>query len=231
MFGEQSQLTGWSLQTWKEDFSCVHGEVLSYLRKSSEAGKPWAVACDEPGDHRHALRPDDSPGRSHIDGRKNGLWGTLMAGGWGNEWYFGYAHPQSDLSLTDFRSRDRWWDTTKHALDFFRNFDIPFWTMKNDNGRIETKDGYLFFQEGVIHVVYLKNGGTTRLELGGEGGDYDIKWYNPRIGGRLTDGSVRRISGSGKHGIGLPPHDSSEDWVAVIRRNPDSEKGQKRARR
>jgi hypothetical protein len=224
MLGEQSDLTGWSLQTWKEDFSAVHGEVLRYLRKSSNAGKPWAVACDEPGDHRHALRPDANPGRSHIDGRKNGLWGTLMAGGWGNEWYFGYEHPHSDLTLTDFRSRDRWWDYTRHALDFFRNYSIPFWEMKNDNGRIDMKEGYVFGKEAEIYVIYLKNGGTTRLHFDKNHGNFEIKWYNPRSGGQLVDGSVKRITGSGKHGIGLPPSDIGEDWVAVIRINTNSGK-------
>ena len=90
------------------------------------------MACDEPGDAQHALRPDNDAGNSHDDGRKNALWGTLMAGGWGNEWYFGYAHAHSDLTLEDFRSRDAWWDYARYALEFFNDNDIPFWEMHNE---------------------------------------------------------------------------------------------------
>ena len=105
-----SYLTGFSLQTNQSDFSNVHNKVKDYLTRSDVAGKPWAVAVDEPGDAQHAIRPDNDAGNSHEDGRKNALWGTLMAGGWGNEYYFGYAHDHSDLTLEDFRSRDLWWD-------------------------------------------------------------------------------------------------------------------------
>jgi len=48
--GKGSQLTGFSLQTNKTDFSNVHSQVKTYLAKSAAAGKQWAVACDEPGD-------------------------------------------------------------------------------------------------------------------------------------------------------------------------------------
>ena len=46
-------------QTNRPDFSRVHGATLNYLRRSAEAGKPWVVACDEPGDATHSLLPDE----------------------------------------------------------------------------------------------------------------------------------------------------------------------------
>ena len=89
LLGPGSKLTGFSLQTSLSNFEGVHFRVKDYVNRSADAGKPWAVACDEPGDAGHALRPDNDAGNSHEDGRKNALWGTFMAGGWGNEWYFG----------------------------------------------------------------------------------------------------------------------------------------------
>lgn len=80
--------------------------VLDYINRSEAAGKPWAVACDEPGDAQHSLRPDNDAGNSHTDGRKNALWGSLLAGGWGCEWYFGYDHAHSDLSCQDYASKN-----------------------------------------------------------------------------------------------------------------------------
>ncbi|MEM1062962.1 MAG: DUF5060 domain-containing protein, partial [Planctomycetota bacterium] len=107
--GTGSELTGFSLQTNRPDFSRVFQRTRDYITRSAAAGKPWVVACDEPGDAQHSIRPDNDAGNSHVDGRKNALWGTLMAGGWGNEYYFGYGHAHSDLTLEDFRSRDDWW--------------------------------------------------------------------------------------------------------------------------
>ncbi len=53
------------------------------------------------------------------DIRKYCLWGNLMAGGAGVEYYFGYQLPEHDLNLEDFRSRDKSWDYCRIALDFF----------------------------------------------------------------------------------------------------------------
>jgi hypothetical protein len=155
LLGKGSKLTGFSLQTNQPDFSTVHKRVLIYLKKSEEAGKPWTVACDEPGDASHALRPDNDAGNSHEDGRKNGIWGTLAAGGWGNEWYFGYRHAQSDLTCEDFRSRDQWWDYCRHAWQFFKNNKIPFWEMACEDDLTAEPNDYCFCKPGRIYVVYL----------------------------------------------------------------------------
>ncbi|MFC1766334.1 DUF5060 domain-containing protein [Planctomycetota bacterium] len=96
VMGPDFAYTGFSLQTNKTDFSRVHEATLNYINRSVAAGKPWAVACDEPGDASLALVPDkDDPG--HRDARVNGLWGHFTAGGWGLEWYFGYQREHSDL--------------------------------------------------------------------------------------------------------------------------------------
>ena len=58
LLGDASALTGFSLQTNQPDFRNVHGSTLNYIRRSVEAGKPWVVACDEPGDASHSLITD-----------------------------------------------------------------------------------------------------------------------------------------------------------------------------
>ena len=125
LLGNDNELTGASLQTNFADFRRVHSDTARWVRDSAVAGKPWAVAVDEPGDAQHALRPDNDAGNSHEDGRKNALWGTLMAGGWGNEYYFGYGHNNSDLTLQDFRSRDAWWDYAPLRARFLRGERHP----------------------------------------------------------------------------------------------------------
>jgi len=103
LLGNASRLTGFSLQTNKPDFSRVHAQTKNYIERSVAAGKPWVVACDEPGDASHGLITDaEDPTRDNA--RKNGLWGNIMAGGAGVEWYFGYKHPHSDLTCQDYRT-------------------------------------------------------------------------------------------------------------------------------
>jgi hypothetical protein len=217
LLGNVSKLTGFSLQTNNTDFSGVHSRVKGYIDSSVAHGKPWAVACDEPGDASHALRPDNDAGNSHIDGRKNGLWGTFMAGGWGNEWYFGYQHAHSDLTCQDWRSRDNWWDYCRYALRFFNDNNIPVWEMKSNDGLTSVTSDYCLAKEGEVYVIYLKNGGTTNLNLGTHNVNLGVKWYNPRTGGALQNGSVTSISGSGNVSIGNPPSDPAEDWAVLIK--------------
>lgn len=217
LLGPGSKLTGFSLQTSNPKFTRVHLQVKNYIDRSAAAGKRWAVACDEPGNASDAIRPDKDAGNSHIDGRKNALWGTFMAGGWGNEWYFGYNHDHSDLTLEDFRSRDKWWDYCRHALQFFKEYNVPLWQMKNDNSLISTNNGYCLCKPGEVYVVYLKNGGTTDLNVGSNNVDLGVKWFDPRAGGALQNGSVTKISGSGSLSIGTPPTDKDQDWAVLIK--------------
>ncbi|MEE4241703.1 MAG: DUF5060 domain-containing protein [Desulfopila sp.] len=218
LLGENSKLTGFSLQTSREDFSQVHDRVKNYLDRSAATGKQWAVACDEPGDAGHALRPDNDAGNSHVDGRKNALWGTLMAGGWGNEWYFGYQHAHSDLTCEDFRSRDRWWDYCRIALAFFKNHSLPFWKMYNNNMLSSASEDYCMFLPGQVYAVYLKNGGATSLDLRNISGVFQVQWYNPRSGGALQNSSITTVRGGSWVNLGHPPSSVNQDWLVLVRK-------------
>ena len=218
LLGPGSKLTGFSLQTNKPDFVSVHQRTRDYIERSKKAGKPWVVACDEPGDAQHGLRPDADAGSSHEDGRKNGLWGNVMAGGAGLEWYFGYKHAQSDLTCEDFRSRDRWWDVCRYMLAFFKDNKVPFWEMANDNALSTADDDYCFAKPGHVYVVYLKTGGTTQLDLSGAAGTFNVRWYDPRHGGALAIGSVHSVAGGGRRNLGQAPNAPREDWVILIRK-------------
>ena len=220
LLGKASALTGFSLQTNRPDFSQVHKRTLDYVKRSAAAGKPWVVACDEPGDASHSLRPDNDAGSSHEDGRKNALWGNIMAGGAGLEFYFGYKHAHSDLTCQDYRSRDRFWDYCRIALEFFRDNKIPFWDMTNADGLAATgrrnSRSYCLAKAGELYLVYLASGGSAKLDLSKARGSFTVKWHNPRKGGKLQAGSVRKITGGATADIGSPPSDPKEDWLAVI---------------
>jgi hypothetical protein len=217
LYGPKTQFTGASLQTNKPDFSRVHTQTLKVLEEAKEAGKVWAVAVDEPGDAQHSLITDEED-PEHDNARKNGLWGAMMAGAWGTEWYFGYKHPHSDLTCQDFRSRDLFWDQGKICLDFFNKNKIPFWEMESDDSLISSEGDYVLAKPGNSYVVYLKNGGVSTLDLENSQGEFEIFWFNPRKGGELQKGKLKSISGSGKQALGLPPvkKEREKDWVVWI---------------
>lgn len=211
-----SHLTGFSLQTNKPDFSNVHGATLNYLRRSVKAGKPWVVACDEPGDASHSLITDaEDPTRNNA--RRNALWGNLMAGGAGVEWYFGYKHPHSDLTCQDYRTRAKMWRQCRYALGFFRDHQIPFWNMTNGNGLLGESPDYCLHQKNKIYLVFLKEAKQVQLDLSGASGDWQVDWFDPRNGGKLQKGAVKTLAGGGKRSLGAPPRDPGTDWVVLLR--------------
>jgi hypothetical protein len=243
LLGDKSLLTGLSLQnSWK----AVHQQTLQWLRASAAAGRPWVVANDEQNPAGLGVPPD--PGYKGHDGiakekqtkgskaegnfkanpytlhdiRKLTLWGNLMAGGAGVEYYFGYALPENDLVAQDFRSRDKSWDYCRIALEFFRTQKIPLSEMTSANALINNpKDDnskYCLAKQEEVYLVYLPNGGTSDLDLSAAKGTFTVKWFNPRAGGALLNGSVNTVKGGCSVALGNPPADATEDWLVVIRK-------------
>ena len=191
----------------------TYSETLKWRNRSANNGRKWVVSLDELGPYNEGVTPD-GPGNNHGAVRKQALWGNLMAGGAGVEWYFGYDYDNHDLSAQDFRSRDNMWDYTRHAIEFFRSY-LPFHTMAPNNQLTTNTNNMVLAKPGEIYAVYFPNGGTSQLNV--EEGDYTVRWYNPRNGGSLQTGSVSNISGAGNFALGNPPNDSNSDWVALIR--------------
>ena len=204
---------GASLQM-NETGSDTHSETLKWLRRSAKNGHQWFVCLDEYGHGKNGVKTDGLD-PDHDEPRKNCLWPNLMAGGAGVEWYFGYEFPHNDLHCEDFRSRDRMWDLTRYAIDFFHKY-LPFTEMQSADELTTAKEDYCFAKQGQIYTVYLPNGGTTDLDLGNSNAAFTVKWYNPRAGGPLLTGSVETIFGPGKKSIGTPPKESDKDWTCLI---------------
>lgn len=221
LLGVDSGLTGPSIQTHRSDFSSIHGEVLHWLKASKDAGFQWAAAVDEPGDAQHSLVTDaEDPDHDVI--RRNALWGTLMAGGWGNEWYFGYKHPHSDITCEDYRSRDLWWDQTRNAVSFFKDNKIPFWETENRNdlvGNPENKHtAYCLAKENEVYVVFLNTANTSTLDLTNASGSYEVLWYNPKKGGALQKSKVKKVNGGAVVELGKSPDKKQQDWAILVRK-------------
>lgn len=191
----------------------VHAISVKWINESKNFGKQWVITQDEIGPADTGAKPDvDDP--EHNDIRAQVLWGNLMAGGAGVEWYFGYKFAHNDLKCEDWRSRDILWDQTRYALEFFQNY-LPFETMASNDTLTKNEHDYVFANEGDVYVVYLPKVEETILDLTGNKSKFSIKWYNPRTGGTLQYGSVKTIKGGAEVSIGTPPT-AEGDWVALI---------------
>ncbi|MBD3346471.1 MAG: DUF5060 domain-containing protein [Chitinivibrionales bacterium] len=230
LIGSKSKLTGASIQT---GWSNVHNATKTWVTASANAGKKWIVANDEQGSASTGVPPDlgyrnpDNNNEEYIgvndrgdnisvtsdDIRHKTLWGNLMAGGAGVEYYFGYRLPQSDLTCQDYRSRDKMWDYTRHALEFFQNH-LPFELMHCNDNLTSAGNDYCFALEGEIYAIYLPGGGSTNLDLTSYSSTFDVEWYDPRNGGNLQSGIA--IDGGASVSIGTPPSNTSKDWVALV---------------
>ncbi len=231
LLGQNSRLTGTSLQN--SSLKTTHAHAVKWVWESAKAGKPWVVAFDESGSAAHGQCPDlgyksfdgrDRTGKmvyTQHEVRKQTLWGTLMAGGAGCEYYFGYQFLENDLLCEDWRSRDRSWDYCRIAIQFFHEHGIPFWEMRNMDKLVGNPEHgvskYCFARVNHTYLVYLPNGGTSSLDLRDARGEYNVRWFNPREGGKLQTGSIGTVSGGKRVALGNPRTDVDEDWLVVVR--------------
>jgi len=221
LLGSASALTGTSIQI---NWDAVHGETLQWINESAAAGKRWVVANDEQGSANIGIPPDAGwPGYSgsltQDEVRAATLWGNLMAGGAGVESYFGYQTGETDLTLQNFRSRDRWWDYCRFAKNFFDQY-LPVSEMVCRDDLVgnagNSNSRYCLAKSGATYAVYLPGGGTTTLDLSGISGSFTVRWYDPRSGGALRNGSVTGISGGAQRALGNPPDNTTKDWAVLV---------------
>ena len=185
-----------------------------WLVRSDSAGAPWILTLDEVGPWFRGLDPDDAVPNNQDSLRAFTLWGNLLAGGGGVEWYFGARSPHNDLNLEDWRSRDAAYRWSAHARAFFERY-IPFWEMEARNELTESPTDWCFAKPGEVYVIYLPFGRPATLDLGGDEGEFRLSWYDPRNGGDLLATGDILAAGAGPVTL-VPPGEG--DWVALVRR-------------
>ncbi|MCG8648543.1 MAG: DUF5060 domain-containing protein, partial [Pirellulales bacterium] len=231
LLGQRSGLTGVSLQN--SGIKDTHWQTVKWIKQSDAAGRPWVVAFDESGSAAHAQCPDlgykgfdgrDNTGKMIYDEhavRRQTLWGNLMGGGAGVEYYFGYQFVENDLVCEDWRSRDRSWDYCRIALEFFNDNNLPFeltqpadelvGNPKHDNSK------YCLARHGELYLVYLPYGGQCQLDLSDTQGEFTTTWFNPRDGSKILGGPGEVVSAGGQVKVAAPEGDK-EDWLVMLRR-------------
>ncbi len=195
--------TGTSYQGRLDDAFYGHDRILHWINSSADANKKWVVSYDEP--YTNDVLP------SLIDFRKKSVWPSLVTGGAGAQLYMGGG---KDISEENYRIYKDYWETLHLAYSFFEDNTIPYQLMSSKDD--EVTNGHCLSLNNEYYVIYLPNGETTELNLS-VSNQYSVKWYDPRNGGPLTNGTISNISGTGYKSLGFPPHNTSNDWVVLVK--------------
>ncbi|MEA3460969.1 MAG: DUF5060 domain-containing protein [Bacteroidota bacterium] len=191
----------------------VHERMKHWVEASEVNGERWVVCLDEIGPASKGVMPDADDVK-HDTVRNHCLWGSLMAGGSGVEWYFGYRFAHNDLNLEDFRSREIWWKQSTLATQFMNQY--PLEELSCQDELVDVPGAYCLTREGELYLVYLPAGSPpAKLKLK-QASALKVFWFNPRTGGELQQGSVTSIQGQGNLFLGMPPSDTDLDWVVVV---------------
>jgi hypothetical protein len=192
--------------------------ILHWRRKSKAAGHEWAITMDEIGPwYTGAASDEETPGHPALV--KDVLWGTLLSGATGVEWYFGAKTKENDLTAEDLRLRHDLWQYSRHAKDFFSRY-IPWWNLISTNESVLSPVGAFasqFNQE--LFVAFVPKTEKVKLDLSGFNDNLEIHWYNPFTGGELISGGVVEVSESGVVELDMPIDKLSEQGgVLYIRK-------------
>lgn len=216
-------LDGPSLQT---DVNSVHSETLKWRQLSDQQGRKWVVCSDEIGHHSIGAVPD-AIDPEHYEIMHKVLWGNLMAGGAGVEWYFGHKYDNDDLNCEDFRSRDRLWELTAIARNFFLD-NLPIEEMKPADNIVSPRANYCFVKDDDVIVIYIPRGGASSVRLNPQK-SYRLQWFDPRNGGELFDSHELPVIVSEVSELNFQigtkeKYNLRNDWVAVLKsiQNPES---------
>ena len=198
------------------DMRDAHKETVHWTKASASAGQPWVVCIDEIGPAGRGVDPDDREDNNQNSVLAEVLWGNLTAGGGGAEWYFGYNNHNNDLNCEDWRSRDRMWEYTRIAIDFFQMY-VPFWEM-DSNDDLVSEGNYCLAKEGVAYLIYLPHGGSSTLNLESIEGEFSVDWFNTRTGGDFIKTETNMIKGEAIIDLATPPMDADKDWVVLVKK-------------
>ncbi|MEM6771947.1 MAG: putative collagen-binding domain-containing protein, partial [Bacteroidota bacterium] len=209
------QLGGLSLQMGNP--YAAHAVTKKWVNLTQKSGAPWIMTVDETGPWYRGLDPDtgftvdDGKSHNHDSLRAYTLWGNLMAGGAGVEWYFGAKNANNDLNAEDWRSRDAAWEWTANTINFFQD-NVPFAELDNHNELVDGEAYCLSNTQGGYYLVYLPQGETTTLTTMPEDlGPLSIRWYQPAANKYVDTEDL--IDHGGK--VTLTPPDSS-DWAVEV---------------
>lgn len=193
----------------------LYNVTREWIERSADAGRQWVVTATEASGND---APTPNTGVTEKQ-RVHWMWGNVMAGGGGIEWYLknnGVGHAY-DLAVENLREFDAHWKQTGHLGRFFREIvqqqkGVNLQNLEPANGLSSNGSDWVLADEGRAYIIFLRKGGSTSLTLPGNG-SYSVQWFNPRSGKLFNRASV---SGSGSKSLGGPPEQTGQDWVILV---------------
>lgn len=211
-----SDIDGLSLQVDKREQ--VNQVIREWSNASEKMGHKWIITMDEIGMWHTGAMPD-SLDKHHSSLQQHALWGALLAGAAGVEWYFGAKYPHNDLTSEDWRERENLWKLTKIAKQFFEDH-IPFWQNTECSlPKSDTLDLYCAKYSDDLIVLYLPDikSGNIRSLIENPKEEYSLYWFDPVSGGALLSGSKATTTISVDKDFGEPPYSVEQHWVLVLK--------------
>ncbi len=111
-------------------------------------------------------------------------------------------------------NKDLWWDQCKYVLDFFEGNKLPFWETENMDELVSEGD-YCLANPGELYIVFLRKGSGT-LNLEEVEGSFGVKWFDPRNGGELQKGKLKKAKGGSIVELKGAPSEAEKDWVLLL---------------
>lgn len=188
----------------------VHEVVAARRAQSDSAGHRWLLSMDEISPWHSGSLPD-AIDPAHDTLRRDVLWGALMAGAYGVEWYYGWHTDQHDLNADDFRTREALYRQAAAARELFET--LPFHTLQPAGEKVSR--GWALSDGAGTHVVYLPDGGRTELRSDDmPDATYTVGWYEPNTGAVVAteDAAPSNL-------LVLTAPDAERDWLAVVAAN------------
>lgn len=182
--------------------------------RSARAGQPWVIGLDE-------MQQLGALNANADELRKRVLYPVYFSGG-NLEWFAGFAELPvgGDVTLENFRTRERVWQATATARRFMEE-NLPFWVMEPADALLQGASpayggGQVLAWPGQVYAVYLPEArGAPELDLSGATGVFRLRWFNPRSG--VFEGEATTVTGGAVVALGTPPAEAGADWVTLVR--------------
>lgn len=185
--------------------------MREWRTKSKNAGQEWLITMDEIGAW-HTGATTDAENPNHDSLRQYALWGAILYGAAGVEWYFGAKSPHNDLTSEDWRERENLWQQTKIAQDFFTQHS-RFWNFESCNEFNEQLGFCAQDDTGATFIYYFADSDYLVPQLSSN--TYQVSWLNPMQGGELVDAGTLTASDN-KVLLEKPQSLSAGDWVVLL---------------